>query len=236
MRKILYEVFKMERFDIRTPKYRKALYDLNQLIKGFSKTFWSIGVGDGESQIIVPDASTSTVLDRSFAVAHFDTESLHNSFIDTSQMNEALKQLCVETSMEEKKTVVLTNIDKGIDVPVGIQFKELKSDIETRMKEIQSIAHRPFTTYMTLTDDIKEMILDYQVVEVRFPHTDETRPPINLILSKELLPAIKKAELITLQARWNTVEDLGSPEMATVLITSSTLCWEFYTVVHVLPY
>lgn len=225
----------MELSDINKPSIRKSLYDLNQVMKGFAKQFWSIQTDINGAQIIVPDTVTSIPLTRSFAIARFNTPSLQNTLIDTNQFNQALKDICIEPSIENT-TVILSNSKKNLDVPVGVTITDIRQDILERLDVMKGSIERDFTTQFTITEDMKEAILSYQVLEVEFPHTSPDRQPINIILSKELLPTLKKADVITLDARWNTYEDKGSPEMATVSIHSSTDYWEFYTIIQILPY
>lgn len=213
------------------PKKRNAIYDLNQVIKNMYDCYISV-----DGFIFPPYAETvkRPAYTRSLVRHKFDEEFMQCTLLDIDSLSKALKGICMtqthtddnEFKLSNDKKKLCFSIGKFIDADAYVRMNEYlpRRAIMNDMKDIESGKNG------WATKEISEAVLcnliDYKIEEFALA------PKIHMVLTKELLPAIKKADKVLVHYRLMD----GKFEIYEVILHSLTENWDVYTKHYIVSY
>ncbi len=213
------------------PKRRNAIYDLNQVVKNMYDCYISV-----DGYIFPPYAETvkrSTYV-KSLIHHKFDEEFMQCTVLDIDSLSKALKGICMtqtltddnEFKLSNEKKELAFNIGKFIDgdAYVAMNNYEPRRMIMNDMKDIESNTNGWFTK--EIPEDVLCNLIDYKIEEFALA------PGIHIVLTKELLPAIKKADTVLVHYR---IMD-EKYEIYEVILHSLTENWDIYTKHYIVSY
>lgn len=213
------------------PKKRNAIYDLNQVIKNMYDCYISV-----DGFIFPPYAETvkRPAYTRSLVRHKFDEEFMQCTLLDIDSLSKALKGICMtqthtddnEFKLSNDKKKLCFSIGKFIDADAYVRMNEYlpRRMIMNDMKDIESGKNG------WATKEIPEAVLcnliDYKIEEFALA------PKIHMVLTKELLPAIKKADKVLVHYRLMD----GKFDIYEVILHSLTENWDVYTKHYIVSY
>lgn len=213
------------------PKKRNAIYDLNQVIKNMYDCYISV-----DGFIFPPYVETvkrATYM-KSLVRHKFDEEFMQCTLLDIDSLSKALKGICMTQTRTDDNEFKLSNDKKQLCFPIG-KFVDAEAYIALNsyldhctimdsMKDIESGVNG------WATKEIPEAVLcnliDYKIEEFALA------PKLHMVLTKELLPAIKKADKILVHYRLMD----GRFDIYEVILHSLTENWDVYTKHYIVSY
>lgn len=201
-----------------------GIYNMNQVIKSVADQFATVQLGD--IGFIFPLTDERSVHRRCMITHTFPLEIFNSTLVDVANLNLATKSKCDIIDISNQSVIAMKNETKDITIPVAIHHTISEDKIAMARGFIEEIESAPPYQY-TLSEELVADIKLYRTPLVTFDGLDNT---MNMILSKELFPALTKAESHTLYA---TPLDHG---LFNVLLCSKTKYWSIYTEVKVIPF
>lgn len=213
------------------PKKRNAIYDLNQVIKNMYDCYISV-----DGFIFPPYAETvkRPAYTRSLVRHKFDEEFMQCTILDIDSLSKALKGICMtqthtddnEFKLSNDKKKLCFSIGKFIDADAYVRMNEYlpRRAIMNDMKDIESGKNGWATK--EISEEVLCNLIDYKIEEFALA------PKIHMVLTKELLPAIKKADKVLVHYRLMD----GKFEIYEVILHSLTENWDVYTKHYIVSY
>lgn len=213
------------------PKKRNAIYDLNQVIKNMYDCYISV-----DGFIFPPYAETvkRPAYTRSLVRHKFDEEFMQCTLLDIDSLSKALKGICMtqthtddnEFKLSNDKKKLCFSIGKFIDADAYVRMNEYlpRRAIMNDMKDIESGKNGWATK--EISEEVLCNLIDYKIEEFALA------PKIHMVLTKELLPAIKKADKVLVHYRLMD----GKFEIYEVILHSLTENWDVYTKHYIVSY
>lgn len=206
------------------PKKRNAIYDLNQVIKNMYDYYISV---DG---FIFPphiDMVKRSTYVKSLVRHTFDEEFMQCSLLDINSLSKALKGICMTQTLTDDNEFKLSNDTKKMCFPIGKyidaeayvamnKYLHLHT-IMNDMADIESNANGWATK--EIPEEVINNLIDYKIEEFLLA------PNIHMVLTKELLPSIKKADRFLVHYRLMD----GKYDIYEVILHSLTENWDLYT-------
>lgn len=213
------------------PKKRNAIYDLNQVIKNMYDCYISV-----DGFIFPPYAETvkRPAYTRSLVRHKFDEEFMQCTLLNIDSLSKALKGICMtqthtddnEFKLSNDKKKLCFSIGKFIDADAYVRMNEYlpRRAIMNDMKDIESGKNGWATK--EISEEVLCNLIDYKIEEFALA------PKIHMVLTKELLPAIKKADKVLVHYRLMD----GKFEIYEVILHSLTENWDVYTKHYIVSY
>ena len=201
-----------------------GIYNMNQVIKSVADQFATVQLGD--IGFIFPLTDERSVHKRCMIAHTFPLEIFNSTLVDVANLNLATKSKCDVVDNTNPNVLAMKNVDKDITIPVAVPntiSEEMVSMARGFIEEIESVPPYQYELSEELVSDIKS----YRTPLVTLDGPDNV---MNMILSKDLFPALTKAESHTIYA---TPLDHG---LFNVLLCSKTKYWSIYTEVKVIPF
>ena len=192
---------------------------MNQVIKSVADQFATVQLGD--IGFIFPLTDERSVHRRCMITHTFPLEIFNSTLVDVANLNLATKSKCDVVDTTNPNVFVMKNEGKGITIPVAIPNTVSEDKVSMARGFIEEIESEPPYRY-DLSDELIADIKLYRTPLVTFDGPDNG---MNMILSKELFPALTKAESHRLYA---TPLDHG---LFNVLLCSKSKYWSIYTAV-----
>ena len=201
-----------------------GIYNMNQVIKSVANQFATVQLGD--IGFIFPLTDDRSVHRRCMITHTFPLEIFNSTLVDVAKLNLATKSKCDVVDTANPNVLAMKNESKDISIPVAIPNTIPNDMVSMARGFIEEIESAPPYQY-ELSDELVADIKSYRTPLVTFDGPDNA---MNMILSKELFPALTKAESHILYA---TPLDHG---LFNVLLCSKTKHWSIYTEVKVIPF
>ena len=205
-------------------KIRKELYDFNQMAKNIYNFYLYM---DG---VIVPDSLDNIKTLKLFKNSLFVRNAEHYSFmnnclIDPIMLNKALQDKCYSSKYDGIDSILYG--DKS-SYTIGVQLSEFQKENSKLNPGVQLLKKLDINNYINeylLNNQDKESLLNYETISLvigKFKKDD-----IILILTKSLVPALKKANDIVIYSKPYITQH--SSNIFDILIVSKADTWTFYS-------
>lgn len=213
------------------PKKRNAIYDLNQVIKNMYDCYISV-----DGFIFPPYVETvkRPAYTKSLVRHKFDEEFMQCTILDIDSLSKALKGICITQTRTDDNEFKLSNdkkklcfsIGKFIDADAYVAMNDYlpRRTIMNDMKDIESGKNGWATK--EIPEEVIYNLIDYKIEEFALA------PRIHMVLTKELLPAIKKADKVLVHYRLMD----GKFDIYEVILHSLTENWDVYTKHYIVSY
>ena len=201
-----------------------GIYNMNQVIKSVADQFGTIQLGD--IGFIFPLTDERSVHKKCMIIHTFPLEIFNSTLVDVTNLNLATKSKCDIIDASNPSLIAMKNETKDITIPVAIPHSISEDKITMARGFIEEIESLPAYQYR-LSEELISDIKSYHTPLVTFDGPDTC---MNMILSKELFPALTKADEHILYA---TPIDHG---LFNVLLCSKSKYWSIYTEVKVVPF
>lgn len=201
-----------------------GIYNMNQVIKSVADQFATVQLGD--IGFIFPLTEDRSVHKKCMITHTFPLEIFNSTLVDVANLNLATKSKCDIIDSSNQNVISMKNESKDITIPVAIPHSISEDKLGMARRFIEEIESLPPYRY-ELSEELVSDIKSYQTPLVTFDGPDDC---MNMILSKELFPALTKADEHILYA---TPLDHG---LFNVLLCSKSKYWSIYTEVKVIPF
>lgn len=201
-----------------------GIYNMNQVIKSVADQFATVQLGD--IGFIFPLTDDRSVHRRCMITHTFPLEIFNSTLVDVANLNLATKSKCDIIDTNNQNVIAMKNEAKDITIPVAIPHTISEDKISMARELMEEIESAPSYQYI-LSEELLLDIKSYRTPLITFDGPDNR---MNMILSKELFPALTKADEHILYA---TPLDHG---LFNVLLCSKSKYWSIYTEVKVIPF
>lgn len=204
---------------------RESIQSLNQVIKEVYKHY---SYSDG---IIIPsamdDISNPNLFTYSLFIHDDKIDFMDGAVIEPQLLSNAMTKRCGILDIEDGKRTLI-NEKKQISITYGFDMDEL---------HLKDFNHNPGLNALSdfknkidkydirwdMDDDIKDLLLSYEATKVCIG--ENKGKDVNLVMTKKLFPAIKKANQISVYAKLHNEEE-QTYKFATI---SAGNGWRFYS-------
>ena len=212
-------------------KNRTFLYDLNQAIKKIFTGYRFIH--KEKTDIILPltmeSVKSRPLYDNAFFINNENIDNfIYNSAINGDELNRALKEKAVDVTIDSD--IVIEKEEKYI---IGQKLTEVQIEDSLKHKGLNlylNIEENKYIGSYKLTDIDIEELLNYNVLLNTIEY--DNKVPIDLVMTKELFPFVKKASSIVIRIykyNMNTKENI----YRLLLESNFHDKWIFYNTIHI---